>query len=240
MPTKKQKAWQFDETIKKAGTDFHNKEEVKVYDKRMSKLRDIEKEAEEIKKDIELKPEHTILEIGCGTGEFAIRAAGVCKKVIATDVSLAMLEYAKEKAEKKGIKNIEWVQAGFLTLGDKIDEPVDAVVSQLALHHLPDFWKMVALQNINNALKPCGVFYLRDVIFHHDLENYEERIDNWICSTKERGGAVFEKNFSVHIKDENSTFDWILEEMMKRTGFTVEKTETKDGFITTYVCKKKR
>ena len=231
MPTKKQKAWQFDETIKKSGIDFHNKEEVKVYDKRMSKLRDIEKEAEEIKDAIRLKPEHTILEIGCGTGEFAIRAA---------DVSRAMLEYAKQKAEKKGIKNIEWVQAGFLTLGDKIDEPVDTVVSQLAMHHLPDFWKMVALQNINNALKPGGVFYLRDVIFHHDLENYEERIDNWICSTKKRGGEVCEKNFSIHIKDENSTFDWILEEMMKRTGFTVEKTETMDGFITTYVCKKKR
>lgn len=31
----------------------------------------------------------------------------------------------------------------------------------------------------------------------------------------------------------------ILEEMLKKTGFLIEKTDTVDGFITTYIAKKK-
>ena len=38
-------------------------------------------------------------------------------------------------------------QAGFLTFTAP-EEPVDAVLSSIALHHLPDFWKGVALQRI--------------------------------------------------------------------------------------------
>ncbi|MCF6094752.1 hypothetical protein L1765_12350 [Microaerobacter geothermalis] len=49
-----------------------DQKEVKVYDQRMQKLRDIKKETEEIKRKINLMSDHVIIEIGTGTGEFAI------------------------------------------------------------------------------------------------------------------------------------------------------------------------
>jgi hypothetical protein len=41
---------------------------------------------------------------------------------------------------------------------------VDAVVTTLALHHLPDFWKGMALKRVHGMLKRGGRLYIHDVI----------------------------------------------------------------------------
>ena len=50
---------------------------------------------------------------------------------------------------------------------------MDAVITQLALHHLPDFWKLVALKRISQMLKDGGKLYLRDVVFPSNVEDYD-------------------------------------------------------------------
>jgi ubiquinone/menaquinone biosynthesis C-methylase UbiE len=75
-----------------------------------------------------------------------------------------MLEYARQKAEQQGVTNIQFHHAGFLTYEHQ-GKPLDAVVSQLALHHLPDFWKMIALQRIFEMLESGGKFYLMDTLY---------------------------------------------------------------------------
>jgi hypothetical protein len=54
-----------------------------------------------------------------------------------------MLGHARKKAAFRGIANIDFLQGGFLTYQHK-GAPLDAIINQLALHHLPDFWKQVA------------------------------------------------------------------------------------------------
>ena len=56
-----------------------------------------------------------LVELGAGTGELAITAAGHCRRVVAVDVSPAMLALARRKAETVGVANIQFVQAGFLS-----------------------------------------------------------------------------------------------------------------------------
>ncbi|VVB88417.1 putative cobalt-precorrin-6B C(15)-methyltransferase (decarboxylating) [uncultured archaeon] len=119
--------WQYNE-MKQVGTDFTNETEVGAYDARMQKLRNIKEETEMILSLLHITQDQILLDIGCGTGEFTITAAGRCRKVIAADVSLPMLEFARRKAEKRGVKNIEFHNAGFLTYGHS-EKPVDALVS---------------------------------------------------------------------------------------------------------------
>ncbi|KYC45889.1 MAG: putative cobalt-precorrin-6Y C(15)-methyltransferase (decarboxylating) [Candidatus Methanofastidiosum methylothiophilum] len=134
--------------FKSLGTDYHNLEEIRIYDERMNTIRNIKKEIEDALKLIDIKKEDTLIEIGCGTGEFCIEAAKRCKKVIALDVSKNMLEYAKNKAIKRGVINISFINSGFLSYKHECEQ-VDCVVSNIALHHLSDFWKLIALRNIN-------------------------------------------------------------------------------------------
>jgi len=75
----------------------------------------------------------TVVDLGAGTGTFAEAIAPHVQRVIAVDVSEAMVARMRERG-------IEAVQAGFLTYEHKGD-PADAVMTRNALHHLPDFWK---------------------------------------------------------------------------------------------------
>ncbi len=60
-------SWQYDE-FQHIGTDYESYAEVEAYDRRMNKLRDIKDEAKCILCMLNLKPEHTLIEIGTGTG----------------------------------------------------------------------------------------------------------------------------------------------------------------------------
>lgn len=57
------------------------------YDRNMQRFRDIQGEIEEILSFLEIKPHHSLLEIGTGTGEFALAAARRCARVYAIDIS---------------------------------------------------------------------------------------------------------------------------------------------------------
>lgn len=229
-------SWQYDE-MQQVGTDYTDDTQVQAYDLRMQKFRNAKKETENIIKTIKLGKNQEILEFGTGTGSFAIEAAKHCAKVFAVDISPQMLEFTRQKAKIEGIDNIEFHNAGFLTYMHR-GEPLDAVVSQLALHHLPDFWKMIALKRIYQLLKNGGTFYLGDVVFSFPIEEYDYKIDNWIDTMKQKLGINFAEEVGIHIKEEYSTFDWIMEGLLKRAGFQIDKVEYSGGFMAVYVCTK--
>src|ERR671934_161255 len=54
--------------------------------------------------------------------------------------------------------------AGLLSFSYR-PESYDLIVSEFTLHHLPDFWKAVAMARIFVALKPGAIFYLRDIVY---------------------------------------------------------------------------
>lgn len=228
--------WQYNE-MKQVGADYADIREVQAYDSRMQKLRDIKEETEKILNSINLTRNQTVLEFGTGTGEFAIEAAQHCSKIYATDVSVQMLEFAQRKAAMHGIKNIEFHNAGFLTY-EHAGEPLDAVVSQLALHHLPDFWKMIALRRIHGMLKEGGKFYLRDTVYSFDVDNYMDFFNRWIEGIRQAAGDELADDAETAIRDEYTTPGWIMEELLKRAGFHIDEAEYSYGFMAVYVCTK--
>ena len=106
----------------------------------------------------------TMIDLGCGTGANVIYAAKKFKKVYAVDISSVMLDEAKTKALEENITNVEFINSGFLTYCHE-GEPADLLVTKIAFHHLPDFWKQIALLNMNGMLKKEGILYIFDVVF---------------------------------------------------------------------------
>ena len=154
--------WMWDE-MRQVGTDYADWREVEAYDARMGAVRDVDGENREALDALGLAPGAAVLEIGCGTGRFARAAAAAGLAVTAADVSAVMLEYVRRRAGAENLR-ITTLHAGFLTMAPA-DGTFDAAVSGVALHHLPDLWKLVALRNVARALKPGGRFLLRDVVF---------------------------------------------------------------------------
>lgn len=230
--------WQYDE-MRHVGTDYDSETEVRNYDERMSKIRDIRSETRGIVSALDLTPEQSLIEFGAGTGELTAAVSKECRLVYAVDISRAMLDYAAQKAKSRGRENIRFINEGFLNYRHEGD-PVDAVVTQLALHHLPDFWKQIALTNLHGLLKPGGRLYLRDIVFSMKLEKYRSTVDHVLENFRKAAGDEMVDKFSNHIRNEYSTFDWIMEEMLYRAGFEIINADYGDNFMTVYVCRKPR
>ena len=225
--------WQYHEPDH-PGADFDALAE--IYDRNMQKYRDIKGEIQEILSFLNIKPDQTVLEIGTGTGEFALAVAPHCSRVYAVDLSEGMLRCAENKARSRGISNVEFLKGGFLTYQHPYR--LDAIVTQLALHHLPDFWKQLALMRMAAMLRDGGKFCLRDVVFNFDIRDYESSIERYISRASEMMGDVFAGRIAAHVKNEYSTMDWIMEGMIERAGFRVVGKDYRDGFIGSYFCTK--
>ncbi len=187
-----------------------------------------------------LGPAATVIELGAGTGQFALAAAQVCGRVVAVDISPVMLARLEAKLERLAVSNVEVVNAGFLTYRHGGD-PADLVYSRFALHHLPGFWQAIALRRIADMLRPGGVLRLSDVVYDFEPAQAEERIEAWIAdgvsSDVETGWTRAE--FAEHVRDENSTFTWLLEPMIERAGLQItDASHSASGVLAQYLCRK--
>ena len=88
-------------------------------------------------------------------------------------------------------------------------------------------------------LKPGGGrLHLFDVVFPAEMPDYECRFNAWLESMKNRIGLDFaEEGGTTHIRDEYSTYDWVIEGMLARAGFHIEEAQYGDSFDAAYLCR---
>jgi ubiquinone/menaquinone biosynthesis C-methylase UbiE len=182
----------------------------------------------------------TVIDMGAGTGQFALVAADAVGRVIAVDVSPVMLEHLRAKLRSRGVGNVECVEGGFLTY-EHGGEPADLVYTRFALHHLPDFWKARALVRMADMLRPGGMLRLSDVVYGFEPAEAEACLERWISETASEGveGGWTRAELEEHVRDEHSTFTWLLEPMLEWAGFAIEEAEySEDLMLASYRCVK--
>ena len=180
----------------------------------------------------------TLVDLGAGTGRLACAAAAHVARVVAVDVSPAMLAVVRERAAAAGLRNVECVRAGFLSY-EHAGAPAAAVFTRNALHQLPDFWKAIALERIASLLRPGGVLRLRDLIFDFQPGEAAAILDDWLAGAAgdpERGYT--REDFAEHLRTEFSTFRWLLEPMLAAAGFTVVSAGFEGSIYGAYTCVK--
>lgn len=101
-----------------------------------------------------LRPDMTVLELGCGTGSTALAHAPHVARIVATDISEAMLAIARTRAREAGIDTVEFRQATPETAGAD-GTRYDVVLALSLLHLLPDLDS--ALARIRDLLPPGGL-----------------------------------------------------------------------------------
>jgi SAM-dependent methyltransferase len=160
------------------------------------------------------------------------------RRVVAVDVSPAMLAVLRQRVTEARLGNVECVRAGFLSY-EHMGAPADAVYTRNALHQLPDFWKALALERIANLLRPGGVLRLRDLIFDFQPGEAEVVLDGWLDDAVEDPARGYTReDFAEHLRTEFSTFRWLLEPMLAAAGFTVVAADFDGSIYGAYTCVK--
>lgn len=177
-----------------------------------------------------------VVDLGAGTGQFALAAAPRCAGIVAVDVSPVMVRALQANVAKARLRNIEVVQAGFLSY-EHHGPPPDVVYSRYALHHLPDAWKAIALTRMRRMLAADGSIRLCDVVYNFSPDEAEARIEQWCTiGSEEVGDGWYREELEEHIRDEYSTYTWLLEPMIKRVGLAIRTVDySNDGFFARYI-----
>jgi SAM-dependent methyltransferase len=182
-------------------------------------------------RELGLGESSTLVDLGAGTGILAAAVAPFVRRVVAVDPSPAMLERARERG------GFDVVEAGFLSY-EHDGEPADFVYSRNALHHLPDFWKTLALRRVHALLRPGDVFLLRDIVYSFEPEEADGVLAAWYAgaSTDPALGWTAQE-LEEHVRSEHSTFAWLLEPMLEHAGFEIRDVWYSDSrTYARYVC----
>jgi ubiquinone/menaquinone biosynthesis C-methylase UbiE len=184
-----------------------------------------------------LSIEDSIIDFGSGTGTFAMAVAPYCKAVIAVDPSPAMNARLQDAIVKAGIRNLSIVSGGFLSYQPS-SEPVDFIFTRHALHHLPDFWKVMVLSKMHSMLAPQGIIRIKDLIFDFQPEETKEKLEAWMSGAVDDSTLGWTADeLAEHVREEYSTFSWIFELMLQRTGFEIIDRDYQRNVYGAYTCR---
>lgn len=174
---------------------------------------------------LDLSSDDVLLDIGCGAGFHLIEASKTCSYVYGLDISKEMLKICNHIISKRKIKNVTTYNKGFLSIPELKTKPTK-VFSWGALHHLPDFWKYVALQNIANTLPNGGQFYLLDMIYSFNPPDYNYYQKLFIEEVHSEQGNKVASDVVCAFSEEYVTFDFILEKFIELSGFEIISKKT--------------
>jgi ubiquinone/menaquinone biosynthesis C-methylase UbiE len=75
----------------------------------------------------------TVLEIAAGTGSISLAISDKVSHILCTDISNKMLAIARKKAEKRGVKNIDFDNLNIFDTG-KSQDAFDIVIASQVMH----------------------------------------------------------------------------------------------------------
>jgi SAM-dependent methyltransferase len=154
-----------------------------------------------------IRPDDTVLEIGCGVGRVGQVLAPICKQWIGCDVSGNMIQHTRRRLQ--AFPNVTLVEISGYDLKPIADQSVNVVYCTIVFMHLDEWDRYNYVLEAHRVLRPGGRVF----------------IDNFSITTDE-GWAVFETHRTLFPPDKRpahiskSSTPQELETYLRRAGFT--------------------
>lgn len=149
---------------------------------------------------LNLRSDSKVLEIGPGPGYFSIKVAEKIKneKLYLFDIQKEMLDYAKKRIEKKGLKNVEYYIADGKTFPFESNF-FDIVYMVTVFSEIEE--KQTYIKEIHRILKPAGLVSISETAGDPDkmsLEEIKKLFSDFGFKEDNESGSLF--YYSVNFK----------------------------------------
>jgi cyclopropane fatty-acyl-phospholipid synthase-like methyltransferase len=186
-------------------------------------------------------PEDSLVDFGCGNGDFLALAADRVASALGVDLSGPQLEIARSRLS--GRPGVEILQSTFLDF-DPGARRFTRGFSRKALHHLTDSEKELFLARIGPAFQPGALFLLEDgMFFGFEREELEANWDVLVAEAQAYYGDSWEakKPDILHsFRNEFPTGVRRWERIFEKAGFTVTERRARSSFYGTLLAVKRQ
>jgi tRNA (cmo5U34)-methyltransferase len=164
----------------------------------------------------------TLLDIGCGAGNYSLKMLEKIPGLECTliDLSMPMLLKAQDRVSKETAGDVRILQADIREIELQEAEYCIAVAGAV-LHHLraESEWEMV-FSKIYKSLKPGASFWICDLV-SHDVPALDQLFKNVYGNyLRDLGGDDFKEKVLAYIEKEDSPRSIYFQmDLMKRVGF---------------------
>lgn len=164
-----------------------------------------------------------VLDIGCGAGNNTLKLLELINPLDCDliDLSLPMLEKAKERISQINTGTVQLFQADMRTLSLPIDH-YDVVLAAAVLHHLRDDadWEAV-FRKIYDVTAPGGSVWITDLVWHEDTAVQQMMWSRYGRYLENLGGAEYrEKVFSYIDKEDSPRPVTYQLDLLRKVGFS--------------------
>ena len=166
----------------------------------------------------------SVLDVGCGAGNYSVKLAQKVKDVQYTllDLSKPMLEKATQRLNSLTSQKIIAVKGDFRDQ-DLKQGHYDVIIATAVLHHLRDDndWE-TAFKKLYNLLKPGGSIWIFDLVQQHTdaLQGYIYK-DLYGAYLTQLGGEGYRDKVFSYIEKEDSPRSLMYQlELLQKVGFT--------------------
>jgi tRNA (cmo5U34)-methyltransferase len=174
----------------------------------------------------------SVLDIGCGAGNYTIRLLGNLPKLDATliDLSRPMLDRAEQRVREAGASAVSTWQ-GDVREYPFVDTSFDIVLAASVLHHLRSEaeWRAV-FASIYRSLRPGGSIWIYDLVSHQPAAVHDLMWQRYADYLIARGGPEYRDKVFDYVEREDTprSVTWQLE-LLRQIGFAHTEILHKNG-----------
>ena len=164
----------------------------------------------------------SIMDLGCGGGNYAVKVASLLPDVDCTlvDISANMLERAVERVAEIISGKVTALHGDYREL-DLGENQYDVITAGTTLHHLrgDEEWVLV-FSKIHRALKPGGTFWINDIVIGETNEITQMMLDGWVSILRKQ---VSQEEVDMYLdryesEDTPRTLSYQID-LLKQVGF---------------------
>ena len=170
-----------------------------------------------------LRPQSTVVDLGCGAGNFTLRVLQEAGQLHChlVDLSRPMLNRAEQRIRAGGASSVQTYQSDLRALSFP-EGFADCILASAVLHHLRDDedWRS-AFERFHTWLKPGGRLYVSDLAYFDVPDAQELMWDRYGRYLESIGGEAYRSKVFAYIDKEDSPKSLSYQlDLLKACGFT--------------------